>query len=199
MVDDEFEDEDETQEFSQEGLGEDFVDEKSIPSISSQSGSDESWKGRYENRSFIVDSFIKVLELVLLDKDSIDAVVLTRFDLRFRAEITALNVMWNVTNAAHKEGPDTWEQEGRLSDLFFVLPIGHVETFIESLKVSATRPHNHRATGAGHWVYNAFVRKMGDDPSVMRVIDSHCSPSTLSPCEASSFLAVSRTCGVEFK
>jgi hypothetical protein len=146
-----------------------------------------------ESSQLIVDSFIKVLELVLQDKESIDAVVLTRFDLQFRAEITALNVRWNVTNGAHREGLHSWEGEKKISDIFFVIPIGHVETFIESLKISATNPLHHRPTGAGHWVYTPFVEKMGDS-SMLHVIDSHIGPSTQFPAETTSFLAISRSC-----
>jgi len=154
----------------------------------------EDWSSR---TSSIVSSFIKVLELVLQDKESIDAVVLTRFDLRFRAEITALNVRWNVTNGAHREGLNSWNNEKKVSDIFFVIPIGHVETFIQSLKISATNPLHHRPTGAGHWVYTPFVEKMGGDPSVLHLIDSHISPSTHLPAETPSFLALSRTCTSE--
>jgi len=141
----------------------------------------------------IVFSFIKVLELVLQDKESIDAVVLTRFDLRFRADITALNVWWNVTNGAHREGASSWAHEKRMSDLFFVIPIGHVEAFIHSLKISAEKPYHHRPTGAGHWVFLPFVRQMGWDK--MHFIDSHFSLSTALPFDSRSFLALSRTCG----
>jgi hypothetical protein len=150
-----------------------------------------------EDSQMIVDSFIKVLELVLQDKESIDAVVLTRFDLQFRAEITALNVRWNVTNGAHREGSHSWDSEKKISDIFFVIPIGHVETFIESLKISATNPLHHRPTGAGHWVYTPFVEKMGGDPSVLHLIDSHISPSSQFPAETVSFLALSRACTKE--
>lgn len=159
---------------------------------------DDIWKGKdfkdEEGYLMIVDSFIKVLELVLQDKASIDAVVLTRFDLRFRAEITGLNVRWNVTNGAHREGLNSWKNEKRISDLFFVIPIRHVEAFIESLKISATNPLHHRPTGAGHWVYTPFIEKMRGNPSMLHLIDSHMSPSTQIPAEIFSFLAISRTC-----
>jgi hypothetical protein len=149
--------------------------------------------------SLIVDSFIKVLEMVLQDEESIDAVILARFDVRYRDPITALNVRWNVTNAAHREGPDSWAREKRLSDLFFVLPIEHVKTFIKALKISAHFPHNHKATGAGHWIYMPFVENMGGDPSVLNIIDSFFSPSTFTPCQSPTFLGISRTCGVGFQ
>ncbi|CAK0808275.1 unnamed protein product, partial [Prorocentrum cordatum] len=74
------------------------------------------------------DRLVRVLRP---DKKSIDAVVLTRFDLKLREPITLANVRWNVTNAAHKEGEDSWKREKRLSDLFFILPIEHVEAFIQ--------------------------------------------------------------------
>jgi len=149
--------------------------------------------------SLTVGSFIKVLEMVLLDKEAIDAVVLTRFDVRYREPITALNVRWNVTNAAHREGSGSWVREKRLSDLFFVLPIEHVKIFIESLKKSAFSPHHHRATGAGHWIYMPFVETMGGDPSVLNIIDPYFSCSTNTPSQSPSFLGISRTCGADFK
>jgi len=148
--------------------------------------------------SLIVDSIIKVLELVLQDKKSIDAVVLTRFDLKLREPITLANVRWNVTNAAHKEGEDSWKREKRLSDLFFILPIEHVEAFIQALRISATHPYHHKATGAGHWIYMPFIQIMRGDHTMLNIIDSHFGCSTLEPSQSPNFIAISRTCGPSF-
>lgn len=144
----------------------------------------------------IVDSYIKVLQLVLQDEQDIDAVVLSRFDLRYRSPITSLNVQWNVTNVAHREGEKSWATQRKLSDLFFVIPIGHVRPLIHALKESGTHPVAHKATGAGHWFWHPFVNRMGKD--ALHIIDEQCAPSTYSPSETKTFLGISRGCSEDF-
>jgi len=141
----------------------------------------------------IVDSFIKVLELVLQDKDDIDAVVLTRFDLRYRAPITSFNIDWGATNVAHKDLRSNWEGREVISDVFYVLPIGHVQTLIDVLNQSAD---SENSGGAGHWIFNPFVKRMGR--SALNYIDKEIGSSTAAPSQSTSFVGISRNCGAEF-
>jgi hypothetical protein len=144
----------------------------------------------------IVDSYLRVLELVLEDEDEIDAVVLTRFDLRYREPITAFDIDWSVTNVAHREGEMSWLKQKKMSDLFYVLPIGHVQPLMEALRVSGTDPTGHKATGAGHWIWYPFTDAMGKD--ALRFIDQQFTPSFSSPSETPSFLGISRRCGADY-
>lgn len=145
-----------------------------------------------EHLPLIVDSYIKVLELVLQDEEDVDAIVLTRFDLRYRAEITEINLDWNKTNVAHREGEKSWKTQGKLSDLFFVLPVTHARPLIRALKESAIRHRN----GPGHWFYHPFTSRMGKQ--AIHIIDEEFAPSTFSPSQTTTFLGISRVCGADF-
>jgi len=141
----------------------------------------------------IVDSFIKVLDLVLQDKSEIDAIVLTRFDLRYRAPITSFSVKWNATNVAHKDLRSKWEGREVTSDVFYVLPIGHVEPLIDALNQSANFENS---GGAGHWISDPFVKRMGR--SALNYIDPQIGSSTAAPSQSTSCVGISRVCGAEF-
>lgn len=148
----------------------------------------------------IVDSFIRVLNLVLQDAGSVDAVVLTRFDLRYRAPITSLNVNWNVTNVAHREGEESWKTQRKVSDLFYVLPVAHIRPFMTALRESARKHQvnrvDHHSTGAGHWFSHYFVNMMGR--KALHIIDKEFASSTLSPSETNTFLGISRGCSKDY-
>jgi hypothetical protein len=145
----------------------------------------------------IVDSLIRVLELVLQDEQEIDAVVMTRFDLRYRVPITSLNVDWNATNLAFHDVSPMWKARQSVSDLLFILPVKHVRPLIQSLNVSAGRP-GLKSGGPGHDMYNAFVRIVGS--TALRFIDDSPGGATSasSPNQASTFVALSRACGADF-
>jgi hypothetical protein len=140
---------------------------------------------------------IRVLELVLQDEQEIDAVVMTRFDLRHRVPITSLNVDWNATNLAFHDVSPMWKARQSVSDLLFILPVKHVRPLIQSLNVSAGRP-GLKSGGPGHDMYNAFVRIVGS--TALRFIDDSPGGATSasSPNQASTFVALSRACGADF-
>jgi hypothetical protein len=141
----------------------------------------------------VVDSFIKVLELVFQDKNDIDAIVLTRFDLRYRAPITSFNVNWGATNVAHKDLRSKWEGREVISDILYVLPIGHVQPLIDALNRSA---NSENSDGAGHWIFNPFVNMMGRN--ALNYIDPQIGSSTAAPSQSTSCVGISRACGAEF-
>ncbi|CAK0867443.1 unnamed protein product [Prorocentrum cordatum] len=87
------------------------------------------WDVERDENALIMDSLMKVLELVLQEK-STDAVMLTRVDRRRRDPRTLANVRWNVTDVAQREGVNSLKREKRPYDPFFALPIKHVELFI---------------------------------------------------------------------
>jgi hypothetical protein len=154
----------------------------------------ESEDDAYEDTRNIAQSLVQVLELVLEDEQSVDAVVLTRFDLKYRAPITSLNVWWNVTNAAHVESVKALNREGRVSDIFFVLPIAHVRPFMKALDASVRHKHNHK--GAAHWVWWPLAGKLG--LKQLHIIDTHQCSSHKPPSRSPCFTAISRACGVDY-
>jgi len=141
----------------------------------------------------VVDSFISVLKLVLQDENEIDAVVLTRFDLRYRAPITSFNVNWAATNIAHKDLRSNWEGREVISDVFYILPIRHVQPLIDVLDQSAD---SENSGGAGHWIFNPFTKRMGRN--ALNYIDNEIGMSTAAPSQSTSCVGISRVCGAEF-
>jgi len=106
----------------------------------------------------IVDSYIRVLKMVLEDQADIDYVILSRFDAVYHTPITNLSIKWEHTNAAFRDDHGAWDSKHKISDLFFVLPIGHVQALINALDEGGDLD----GAGAGHFMYDSFVKIMGE-------------------------------------
>jgi len=136
-----------------------------------------------------VDSYIEVLKMVLTWRaHRIDAVVLLRFDVKYRTSLDALPIDWTKLNFAFPDGPVYWAKERKVSDLFHVLPAAFVPLLIKALDHSpASRP-------GAHFVYLPLAKSLGQ--SRLRFIDAHGRGSNLAADdpEPRSFLFIDRGC-----
>lgn len=135
------------------------------------------------------DSYIQVLNMVLAWRaHKIDAVVLLRFDVKYRTSLDALPIDWTKLNFAFPDGPVYWAKERKVSDLFHVLPVTFVPHLIKALNHSpANRP-------GAHFVYVPLAKSLGQ--TRLHFIDAHGRGSNLAADdpEPRSFLFIERSC-----
>lgn len=142
----------------------------------------------------IVDSYIAVLRAVVRSVHAVDAVVLLRFDLRFRVPITAWNVSWGKVNFAF---PDAYHHPGvsqrKTSDLLFVLPLRFIPVLSRALQRTRATADNpaHSPNGNGHWTYELLGQAIG--VGNLSFIDARPALSTLSPADG-RFVGLDRSC-----
>lgn len=135
-----------------------------------------------------VDSYVHVLKLVLAWPDPIDAVVLLRFDVKYRVSLASLHVDWAKLNFAFPDGASYWAKERKVSDLFHVLPRALVPALIAALEQSP----KHRP--GAHLVYPQLADALG--ASRLCFIDPHGRGSNVAVDDPSprTFLFIDRSC-----
>lgn len=87
----------------------------------------------------------------------IDAIILTRFDLKFNVNIDKLNINWNKINFAFRDGKNYWARYRKVSDLFFIIPIKYANVFIKALKYL----HNKEDSPKVHEIYIPLLHLVG--------------------------------------
>lgn len=110
----------------------------------------------------IVDSYIRVLKLVLEDRAVIDYVIISRFDAVYHVPISNLSINWNLTNAAFRDDHGAWDGKHKISDLFFVVPMKHVQALIDAFDEGGDLD----GAGAAHFSYDPFVKRAGNGSMV---------------------------------
>ena len=136
----------------------------------------------------IIDSYLRVLDLVLAHDSRIDALVLSRFDVRYRESIGQIKIDWDKTNLAFPDGPAYWAKENKVSDLFHVLPAKHFKAFRAALDISTRKSRS-----AGHWIYRPLVKMVGK--AEVRFIDPKGRRSNVDQFDPDPpFLFIDRSC-----
>merc|ERR1719356_437763 len=160
-------------------------------------------------RPGVADSYIAVMNMILQDRRDIGHVILLRFDVMYHMPITDMPIDWEITNAAFRDEPKKWNACNMISDLFFVVPMKHVQGLIEAFEESAygdspvmspcSRNHN-----TGHLCYVPFVKACGED-SMNFIQNDYNGTSDLEYDEAwpvvdgvKVFLGVNRNIGPDF-
>jgi hypothetical protein len=155
----------------------------------------------------IVDSYLRVIHLMLQSSPLPDFVILTRFDLDYHQPVPELNYHPDKVNIAFRDLQDKWEKDQWVSDLFFLMPGRFLELFGKSLEESCASeaaltyrpPVEHsvvvatRGRGAvcpGHFVYQPLVTNIGSDN--IRMIDDAFRSSRSA---TGTFISINRACG----
>lgn len=115
----------------------------------------------------IVDSYIRVLQLIQQDQASVDYIILLRFDVQYHLPISSMDIKWPSTNAAFHDKDLNWDTCKMVSDLFFVSPKSHLQALMDAFDWSGDLETSYgrctHRTGPGHFVYEPFVKSMGID------------------------------------
>lgn len=104
----------------------------------------------------IVDSYLRVIDLVLAHDLKIDALIMSRFDVRYRVSIDQMKIDWGKVNLAFPDAPIYWAKEKKVSDLFHVVPAKYLQALRKALNFPTRR-----SSTAGHWIYKPLVQMVG--------------------------------------
>ena len=121
----------------------------------------------------IVDSYLQVMSMVeayAVDRERVtssnesyfDAVVLSRFDVRFTQSILDLNIDWGMINIAFRDGPPYWRKESKVSDLFFVYPGNDLGVKLRHAIDVSAGPFSHHS--AAHWLLPHLMKSLNGLP-----------------------------------
>lgn len=133
----------------------------------------------------IVDSYIRVLDLIEAHPSfsKVDAIILSRFDARYRLKIDEMPLEWSKLNLAFKDGPVYWRKYHKVSDLFHVLPRSMLTPLRRAFDVSTKR-----GSSAGHFIYDHIKAVNFIDANVHR-------SSNVNEGDANAtFLVLDRSC-----
>jgi hypothetical protein len=131
-----------------------------------------------------------VLDLVAAHEPAVDAVILTRFDLKFRAPIHTMGVSWGSVNFPFRDGPTYWLKERKVSDLFHVFPFRHLAAVRSALDISGRKSHT-----AGHHAYLPLTKALGSNKEVHFIDSSRGRGSNIREGDPDpSFLFIDRSC-----
>lgn len=142
-----------------------------------------------KKRNRPVDSFQRVISNVLRNKaEDIDAIILTRFDVKFQQRITDLNIDWAKTNIAFPDVEVYWKRSKKVSDLFFIIPIAHAYSFNHALEIASKSEE-----GMAHGIYSPLQRLLG--PNKVNFIKEEGRSSNIDKNDPNpSFLYIDRNC-----
>jgi hypothetical protein len=84
----------------------------------------------------VVDSYIAVLQLILKEQRSHDAIILSRFDVLYSKPLDLMPIHWAHVNLAWRDIPGAWETKRSASDLFYALPMRHAAALVTALNAS---------------------------------------------------------------
>ena len=111
----------------------------------------------------VVDSYIIGLNLLKewaqANGRTVDYVVLTRFDVVYRAPFTRFNIGWDRVNFPWVSMPI--DGLTTTSDLFHVLPYANLDDMTFALDWSGKSPPARGIHGAAHWAFDPIRERMG--------------------------------------
>ena len=119
----------------------------------------------------IVDSYIAVLDLVARARVDVDAVVLMRFDVIYRTQISRLPIDWTKVTYAWPDAqqhtfanlPNRFVREIKTSDLLMVMPrryVGPMRAALLSIR-EANPQRTAFSKGNAHWTYDPLGVAIG--------------------------------------
>jgi hypothetical protein len=121
----------------------------------------------------------------------VDAVILIRFDVRYRYTIDQLGIQWEKVNLAFRGGPYFWNHSHRVCDLFHVSPYCHIQALRKALDYTANIIAN--PLHSGHNIYDDLTKSIGI--SNVHFITNEYRASTIHEDEKyPTFLFLGRSC-----
>jgi hypothetical protein len=125
----------------------------------------------------IVDSYLKVIDLLQRSKERVDIALVIRFDLFMLKPIDWLSVEWSKVNfrdrdyywrcRADDESDCAPSDLHFASDLFFLTPTKYLPALRSSLDDSGKRtpknPDFAWLKGSGHWTYDPLAKRIGKE------------------------------------
>ncbi len=76
-----------------------------------------------------------------------DAVILTRFDLKYIRKITEMNIDWTKINLLWRETQNMWKAHQRVSDIFHIFPTNLFSLFLSSVWKLKDKSNLHKLYG----------------------------------------------------
>ena len=125
---------------------------------------------RDERSARIVDSYLRVMDIVRRSGVAYDNLILLRFDLMFRVPLSKLSIDWNLANFAFRDDAGFWASKRLVSDLLFIFPRARFDDMRSAIDASGNVPQEPNARvlgggrtlkGSGHFTWRIYDERHG--------------------------------------